>query len=45
MKKIITAKLKLKPETVRILQDSELGNVAGGGPKPTRDTPCIPPPP
>jgi hypothetical protein len=45
MKKITTRKLQLKPDTVKILNDGDLKDVAGGAPKTTRDLPCIPPPP
>lgn len=45
MKKISTRKLMLKPETVKVLSDRELKDIAGGAPVTTRDLPCIPPPP
>jgi len=38
-------KLRLRPETVKILNGETLKDVAGGAPVTTRDLPCIPPPP
>jgi hypothetical protein len=40
MKKNITTKLKLTSETVKQLEHCCLKDVVGGGPLPTRDTPC-----
>jgi hypothetical protein len=40
MKKIITTKLKLTSETVKLLEDFRLKDVVGAGPIVTRDLPC-----
>ena len=45
MKKITTRTLQLKPDTVKLLTTGNLKDVVAGAPKPTRDVPCIPPPP
>lgn len=45
MRKRTAKKLQLRPETMKVLQASELQDIAGGKPVTTRDLPCIPPPP
>jgi hypothetical protein len=40
MKKIITTKLKLTSETVKVLEHWSLKDVVGAGPVLTRDLPC-----
>ena len=40
MKKSNLKKLSLKHETLKQLKDDTLKMVEGGGPLPTRDTPC-----
>lgn len=45
MRKLNPRKLRLQPETVKVLRTADLEDVAGGAPKTTKDLPCIPPPP
>lgn len=40
-KSIATAKLALNRETVKLLKQDRLAQVAGAGPVRTRDLPCI----